>query len=227
MNTTPHTNNHTEKKKAHHPGKILRFRKTERMLHWALAVPFLICFSSAMILVLFYNPTPDRPYRAIFSWIHKISGVLLMIMPLFAVMKSKGDFKIHFYNIHQAWIWTLEDLKWLFLMGLAAVNKKYSLPEQGKFNAAEKLNFMYLMATYPLYIVSGLAIWLTDLPFLPWLLHCYMAVFAMPLVFGHIYMATINKNSRVGLHGMISGHVDRKWAKHHYGRWYKEHFESE
>jgi hypothetical protein len=25
---------------------------------------------------------------------------------------------------------------------------------------------------------------------------------------------------------MTSGYVDRQWAKHHYSRWYREHFEN-
>ncbi len=39
-------------------------------------------------------------------------------------------------------------------------------------------------------------------------------------------MATINPDTRKGLPGMISGHVDRQWAKHHYTRWYRENFEN-
>lgn len=37
-------------------------------------------------------------------------------------------------------------------------------------------------------------------------------------------MATINPDTRVGLPGMTTGMVDRQWASHHYGRWYREHF---
>jgi len=144
---------------------------------------------------------------------------------MLAIIKCRGDFRIYFYNIRQAWVWTLDDFKWLSLMGLAAVNKKIKLPEQGKFNAAEKLNFMKLMSTYPLYILTGLVIWLTDAAFLSWAVHFFMAVIATPLVTGHLYMAMINPESRKGLHGMISGAVDRQWAKHHYGKWYREHFE--
>jgi hypothetical protein len=44
-------------------------------------------------------------------------------------------------------------------------------------------------------------------------------------MFGHIFMATLNPGTRVGLQGMISGFVDRQWAKHHYRRWYREHYE--
>ena len=46
-----------------------------------------------------------------------------------------------------------------------------------------------------------------------------------PTMLGHIYMATVNPDTRVGLKGIISGYVDRQWARHHYGLWYKENFE--
>jgi formate dehydrogenase subunit gamma len=207
--------------------KILRFRKSERSLHWALAIPFLVCLVTALILVIYYNPDPQRPYRAFFSWTHRISGIFLIFLPFIAVVRSRGDHRIFFYNIRQAWIWTMEDLKWLSLMELAAVSKKFVLPEQGKFNAAEKINFMNLMATYPLYILTGLLVWLTDVAFISWLLHFLMALIVLPLIGGHIYMALINPSSRIGLEGMITGFVDRQWAKHHYTRWYREHFEDE
>lgn len=40
-------------------------------------------------------------------------------------------------------------------------------------------------------------------------------------------MALFNPDSRKGLSGMISGFVDRQWAKRHYRRWYREHHEHE
>lgn len=213
-------------KKINRSQKILRFRKSERKVHWAIAVPFLICYTTALILVIFYNPDPLRPYRYIFSWTHRISGVCLFLLPLISIWKSRGDIRIYFYNIRQAWVWSLEDIRWLALMGLAAVSKKIRLPEQGKFNAAEKINFMTLMSTYPLYILTGALIWLTNGAFLAWLVHFGMALIATPLISGHLFMAMINPDTRVGLSGMISGFVDRQWARHHYTRWYWEHFEN-
>ena len=47
------------------------------------------------------------------------------------------------------------DYRWLVLFPRAAVNSRVVLPEQGKFNAAEKLNFMMVSATYPFYIITG------------------------------------------------------------------------
>ncbi|MBI5198214.1 MAG: cytochrome b/b6 domain-containing protein [Nitrospirae bacterium] len=205
--------------------KVLRFRKSERIVHWLIAIPFLICWTTALILVVFYNPDPHRPFRDLFSWIHRISAVCLITLPPLAITLRR-DFKTHFYNIKQAWLWTLDDIKWLSLMGLAAVSRRVHLPDSGKFNAAEKMNFMMVMTTYPLYILTGLMVWLTDVTFLAWLVHFFMALIATPFLVGHIYMAAINPSSREALNGMITGFVDRQWAKHHHKRWYREQFET-
>jgi formate dehydrogenase subunit gamma len=212
------------KKHVSHKHKILRFRKSERHVHWTIAIPFMVCFTTALILVFFYNPNPLRPYREVFSWTHRISGICLIVLPFAAMFKSRHDYRIYFYNIRQAWVWTVEDIKWLALKGLAAIFKKIKLPDQGKFNAAEKINFMMLMSTYPLYIATGLIIWLTDGALLSWLIHFGMALIATPLLLGHLYMAMIHPDTRTGLSGMTTGFVDRHWAEHHYPLWYREHF---
>ena len=56
------------------------------------------------------------------------------------------------------------------------------------------------------------------------MVHVAMAMAATPLVLGHVFMATVNPDTRVGLKGMISGWVSREWAWHHYRRWYDEQF---
>ena len=98
------------------------------------------------------------------------------------------------------------------------------MPDQGKFNAAEKVNFVVLMGTYPFYIATGILIWATRIAFVPWLLHLAMALLATPLILGHMYMALLSRSGRPGLTGMTHGWVDRHWAKHHYAHWYREHF---
>ena len=206
--------------------KILRFRKSERNIHWAIAIPFMVCYASALTLVIFYNPYPSRPFRDVFSWIHRISGICFIILPIIVVLTSRNDLRLFFYNIKQAWAWSLQDIKFLFLMGFAAISKRVTLPDQGKFNAAEKLNFMVLMSTYPLYVLTGIFIWLTDSALLSWLIHFSMAIIATPFLFGHLFMATLNPSSRVALSGMFSGFVDRQFVKHHHASWYKEKFEN-
>ena len=204
------------------PDTILRFKTSERTLHWAIAVPVLICWITAAILVFAYNPMPLRPFRGVLSWTHRIGGVGLIVLPPLAVVRSHHDIRTHFANIKQAWIWTMSDAAWLVRMSLATVFRGIQLPEQGKFNAAEKLNFMLVMTTYPLYIITGLLMWFTNANWVAWIFHALMALVATPFILGHVYMATINRETRVGVQGMISGYVDRTWAKHHYARWYRD-----
>jgi formate dehydrogenase gamma subunit len=206
--------------------EILRFRESERQLHWALAVPFMVSWTTAVVLVSVYNPHPERPYRLIFSWVHRTSGLWLSVLPLWTIVTHRHDFRVYLNNMKEAWRWRFDDLKWLALMGPAALNSKIALPDQGKFNAAEKINFMSLTTTYPLYIVTGVLIWLPGVALFAWLLHFSLALMATPLILGHIFMATVNPDTRVGLTGMITGFVPREWARHHYHRWYVELFET-
>jgi formate dehydrogenase subunit gamma len=204
---------------------ILRFRESERVLHWSIAVPFTICFCTGMVLMFFYNLHSEGISRDIFTWTHRFAGAALVLLPFLTAVLYRSDYRIHLYNIKQAWAWAIGDLKWLVLMVPAAVSSRIVLPEQGKFNAAEKLNFLMVLCTYPLFVVTGLLLWMPDSVVLFWMVHVGMALIAAPLMIGHIYMALINPGTRVGLSGMISGYVDRQWAKHHYGRWYRENFE--
>jgi len=206
--------------------RILRFARSERLVHWAIAGPFLVSFATALILFFIYNPDRSRPYRGLFSWLHRASGAALIVFPMVATLMCRGDMRIHWYNVRQAWTWMWDDLKWLSLLLAAAVCPKIKLPEQGKFNAAEKINFMVLLVSYPLYIATGVLLWITRVAFLSWLLHVYMAIFAAPLLLGHLYMAMISRGGRPALPGIITGFVDRDWAKYHYRRWYREYHEA-
>ena len=131
------------------PNTVLRFRACERHLHWALAVPFKVCYLTAVILVLVYNPDPSRPLRQLVSWLHRGSGVCLAVLPLATILWHRRDFAHHLDNVRRAWTWSADDFKWLALMGVAMVTRRISLPHQGKFNAAEKINFIVLNLTYP------------------------------------------------------------------------------
>jgi len=194
------------------------------MLHWAIAIPFLICFVTGITMKIFYNLRTPSPFREALSISLRVAGCALAVLPALAILRNWRDYKVHIYNVKVGFTWTIDDLKWLFLVGPATISKRIVLPEQKKFNAGEKLNFMMVLVTYPLFLATGFLLWMTGDHFLPWLVHISMSLTAPLLMMGHIYMAVVNPDTRVGLSGMITGRVDREWAKHHYRRWYEERF---
>lgn len=207
------------------PSKILRFLPGEPLLHWALAGPFVLLYLSAGLLLLFYGEPYPRHFHDAFAIVHRAFGVLLIVLPPLALVLGSADHRIHFENMREGWTWNAADIRWLLLFPKNAVNPKIELPEQGKFNAAEKLNFMMVSTFYPLYIVTGIMVWMPGVAIFAYLAHYAMAAAGVPLVLGHIFMATVNPSTRVGLSGMFTGWVDRGWARHHYRRWYRKHFE--
>ena len=209
-----------------HAGQIPRFIAAERFLHWALALPFVLLYLTAIALVLLYGEPHPRQFRNAFALAHRTIGVALIVLPPLALLAGSRDWRAHLENMREGWRWRRDDIRWLLLFPRNAVDPRVVLPEQGKFNAAEKLNFMMVSITYPLYIATGLLVWLPGVAFVPYLAHFAIAVAGSPLVFGHIFMAAINPETRVGLSGMFTGWVDREWAKHHYRRWYRERFEA-
>lgn len=209
------------------PGRrILRFLAAERMLHWALAIPFVLLYLTALGMAVFYAEAPPRHIRTAFAWLHRGLGLALILLPPAALLLNRREWRAHLENMKEGWRWRREDFRWLLLFPRAALNPRVALPEQGKFNAAEKLNFMMVSATYPFYILTGLLVWLPGVSFLAYLAHLGVALMGVPLVVGHIFMATVNPDTRVGLSGMLSGWVDREWARHHYRRWFRERFEA-
>jgi len=205
--------------------KVYRFHPGERFLHWALALPYVLLYATAATMLITWGEAASRPIHHAAAWMHRFTGVCLIALPPLALLFGIRDWQRHFENVRHGWIWDRNDFRWLILFPRAAVDPRVTLPEQGKFNAAEKLNFMVVMATYPLYVVTGLLVWLPGVAFYAWLAHGITALLGLPLLAGHVYMATVNPSTRIGLQGMITGWVDREWAKHHYRRWYRECFE--
>lgn len=208
--------------------QVLRFARGEMMLHWAIAIPFMVCFATGITMKFFYPLHSPSLVPRVLSVIHRIAGCALAVLPALAIARNWRDYKVHIYNVKVGFSWTIDDLKWLFLVGPATVSKRIVLPEQRKFNAAERLNFMMVMVTYPLFVTTGFFLWWHGVDhFIPWIVHISLSLVAPLLMLGHIYMAVVNPSTRVGLSGMITGRVDREWAKHHYTRWYREHFEED
>jgi formate dehydrogenase subunit gamma len=205
--------------------EIPRFRRSERELHWSIAIPFMVCLASGIVIKLFFNHLHAQLLvHSALLWVHRISGACLVLLPPLSAWRHRKDLSLYLYNIKRAWTWTLDDIKWLLLVGPATLVRRVKLPDQHKFNAGEKVNFMSLMLTYPVLVTTGVLLYTPGVNFLSFIVHVSVAILSAPLIFGHIFMAVVNPDTRVGLSGMFSGNVDREWARHHYAKWYAENF---
>ncbi len=137
---------------AHPPSTILRFRLSERQMHWAaIAIPFMICYASAVVLIGVDNPDSQRPYRAFVSWAHRGAGVCLGLLPLWVLTRHWAEVALFRRNVHEAWRWTVDDVNGCCSWGPRPSVRACSCRSRASSTRPRRSNFMLLTATWPLY----------------------------------------------------------------------------
>jgi formate dehydrogenase subunit gamma len=90
----------------------------------------------------------------------------------------------------------------------------------GRFNAGQKVNFVLVcILLAALYITVGDTIFAGTHHNLIFGGHKLATIGICLLVVGHLYMALVDPATRHALRGMLTGDVDRDWARKHYPRW--------
>ena len=115
----------------------------------------------------------------------------------------------------------------LLKIGAASLNKKISLPEQGKFNAGEKFLFWILVCALGITLaVTGLILNFPNFDQTRQtmqnanVIHMIAGLVGIALAFGHIYLGTIGMKG--AFDAMRYGYVDETWAKEHHEYWYND-----
>jgi len=200
--------------------KIERFTLGERVLHWYIAVVFIIMGITGLSLLLgrlalipiFGHPFVSG-YLQTSKVLHNYCGPLLLIGILIAAPIWVRN------NIPKKF-----DLQWFKNMG--GMIGHGPRPHAGKVNAGEKGWFW-------LVVIFGISVGITGvlLDFPIWgqtrftmqishIIHATVAVLFVTCSFGHIYVGTI------GIEGvfeaMWAGSVDAVWAQQHADLWYQE-----
>jgi len=186
---------------------LKRFEKTEILLHWYHALPVLILIFTGFYLA--WQGWQGIEHSDRISRIHEIVGVVLIFLaPISAI---SGNTRLIFKNILQIFHFGKSDLQWI----RAEIFKKHG-PPQPKFNTGQKLNtiavFCYTLALQ----ASGIWLWLYPHSLLPRRTHTIIAIFAVFLLMGHLYMAMINPKTRPGFWGIIHGFVPRSYIVDHH-----------
>lgn len=196
---------------------VRRFSATERLFHWAMALPYLALLATGSLLLAERRFALDWIAIEDLVFAHRVAGCALPI-GLFLVFLG-GDRRVLLENAAFAFRWGREDIEWLALAPVARF-LEIALPPAAKFNAGQKLNLLAQIVLIPTFAATGAWMWLFHGALLPWYVHVGSFAIATPLVAGHLFLALVNPETRVGLPGVFTGRVDAEWARHHHPREY-------
>lgn len=195
-----------------------RFDATERLFHWAFAIPFLLTFLTGLGL---YFPELAKlaGNRELVRDAHRFAGLFTVLLP--AVVLLLGDGRNLRRDVHDIDLWSRDDRQWFRAWLWRKIGGRDRLPPQGRFNSGQKFNAV---------LTAGCLFWLslTGLIIFPgihppfWLLansrslHDLAWIVLTPAVLGHVFLAAIYKPTRPGLSGIITGRVPLAWLREHH-----------
>jgi len=195
-----------------------RFDATERLFHWAFAIPFLLTFLTGLGL---YFPELAKlaGNRELVRDVHRFAGLFTVLLP--AVVLLLGDRRNLRRDVHDIDLWSRDDRRWFRAWLWRKIGGRDRLPPQGRFNSGQKFNAV---------LTAGCLFWLslTGLIIFPgihppfWLLsnsrnlHDLAWIVLTPAVLGHVFLAAIYKPTRPGLSGIITGRVPLAWLREHH-----------
>jgi len=194
---------------------VRRFSRTERALHWANALGFLVLLGSGLVLYLpslaiLVGRRPlvkDVHFWSGIGWV-TVLALVVMLGDRRGLRRTAGDLDL----------FDADDVRWL---------KRGGHAPQGRFNAGQKINAALTAAFTLLFLVSGLLLWLgerdTRFRFASTVvLHDGLMYASVILLAGHLYLALIHPATRHALRGMTLGTVDEEWAARHHPKWKPE-----
>lgn len=199
---------------------IVRFSSWERLVHWTVAITFLILAASGMVMLFGKYVLLPVLGHTLFAWIAAFGKTLHNFLgPLFTVSLVVMVATYAARNVPRARDWT-------FVRRLGDFLRGKSVPA-GRFNAIEK--FWFWVGVVVLGIVVSASGLVMDFPNfdqgreamqLANVIHATAAVCFIALSFGHIYIGTIGMEGAYD--AMRHGLVDEAWAKEHHLYWYEE-----
>ena len=184
---------------------------SERAVHWLLAFAFFSLLISGLIV-----GRRGTFHDVMYAW-HLASAAALLIGV--AVIVVAGNRRPLARSARELGTLDAADREWLRAIPprvLAGAPE----PPAARFNAGQKLNFALVSVLLLILYVSGVdTIVVGTHHNLIFGAHKLATIALGVLVAGHLYMALVNRSTRPALRGMLTGEVDREWARMHYPRW--------
>jgi formate dehydrogenase subunit gamma len=201
-----------------HHGELLRHPVYTRVLHWSVAISFILSLVSGFAI---YSPWLYRWLTPLFGggpmtrFLHPWFGLFFDIFFLF-----------QFLNWFVPMRWTKADGRWMRRIKEYTTNReKLEAEDVGFFNAGQKLYFWSIVLSGVLFLITGFMLWFDDavprwLVAVSYIIHDIAALIMLAGFIIHIYEGTAAQPGT--FRSMIDGTVTRAWAWTHHPAWYKE-----
>ena len=199
-------------------GELLRHPIYTRVLHWTVAISFIVSLLSGFAI---YAPW-------LYRWLTPLFGggpMTRFLHPWFSLAFTIA-FLFQFLNWLRPMRWTPEDRRWMKRIKAYITNTQKREPEDvGFFNAGQKLYF-WLLAFGPIFLlITGILIWFDHVTprwvvAISYVVHDIAALALLAGFIVHIYESTAHQPGT--FRSMIDGTVTEDWARGHHPAWYNE-----
>ena len=201
-------------------GRIVRFDRVERVVHWVSAALFTVLVATGALLYL--GPLGALVgRRALVERVHVYAGVALVVPLLLAAAGPWGAALRE--DLRRFNRWSADDRRWLAGVTRSGPDRaaERGRLEAGKFNAGQKLNAAFIAGASLVMLGTGCIMrWYHPWP-LAWrtgatFVHDWTALALGIVIVGHVGMALRHPDA---LRSMWGGLVSRSWARAHAPAW--------
>ncbi|HYY93617.1 MAG TPA: formate dehydrogenase subunit gamma [Pyrinomonadaceae bacterium] len=201
-----------------HQGELLRHPVYTRLLHWLVAISFVLSLLSGFAI---YSPW-------LFRWLTPLFGggpLTRLLHPWFGLAFDLF-FCFQFVNWFAPMLWTESDRRWIRRLRDYITNREKREPgDVGFFNGGQKLYFWAIVGSGLLFLVTGLLMWFDNvvprwLVALSYVVHDIAALVMLGGFIIHVYEGTAAQPGT--FRAMTDGTVTEEWAWTHHPAWYKE-----
>lgn len=201
-----------------HRGELLRHTVYTRVLHWTVALSFILSLLSGFAI---YSPW-------LYRWLTPLFGggpMTRFLHPWFGLVFTIAFF-FQFLNWFAPMHWKPADSRWMRrISGYVSNKEKVESKDVGFFNAGQKLYFWTIALTAVLFLITGLLLWFDHvvprwLVAVSYVIHDLSALVMLAGFIIHIYEGTAAQPGT--FQSMTDGTVTREWAWTHHPAWYEE-----
>lgn len=201
-----------------HRGELLRHPVYTRILHWSVAITFILSLLSGFAI---YSPW-------LYRWLTPLFGggpMTRFLHPWFAVVFTILFF-FQFVNWFAPMRWTNTDRRWMRRLRAYVTNKeKVESEDVGFFNGGQKIYFWVIAFSAVLFLITGLLLWFDHIMprwsvAVSYVIHDIAALIMLAGFIIHIYEGTAAQPGT--FQSMTNGTVTEAWARTHHPRWYRD-----